>query len=507
MVAKVNPGKSIRGVLNYNENKVKAGKATCIAAVGFGCEANELSFKEKLNRFTDLTSRNQITQTNAVHISLNFDPSEKFDRDKLCRIAESYLQKIGFGDQPYLVYEHRDANHPHIHIGTVNIKENGDRIGLHNIGKNESEVARKEIEQEFGLIPAESRKQKELFVLKPADLKAAFYGKTETKAAISNVVRCVASNYRFTSLAEYNAVLSQFNVIACRGEPESAMFKKGGLLYRLMDSKGMMVGVPIKASSIYPPDKPPTLKNIEAKYADNKARRKPYGERVSRTIEKILAEGVDKEGFRQQLIKEGIHVVFRENEEGHLYGITFVDNKTHCVFNGSDLGKSYSTNNLRSRFVEAGTAAHQSNRTFVARVLQETDYGAGFMQVLTQWLQNGLIVHATTDEAGMTRFFLGHAQTPMESFIPADKKMTAYLNANALTDKHTRVINDNVMRGGMSGPYFHPSRGTTKVDITDVIVHGLEEMIRGVFEYTYTDYYLPAELLREAKRKKKRRRS
>jgi hypothetical protein len=28
------------------------------------------------------------------------------------------MDKIGFGDQPYLVYRHLDAGHPHIHIVT-----------------------------------------------------------------------------------------------------------------------------------------------------------------------------------------------------------------------------------------------------------------------------------------------------------------------------------------------------------------------------------------------------
>ena len=41
------------------------------------------------------------------------------------------LEKLGFGNQPYLVYQHRDARHPHIYIATTNIEADGKRIDLH----------------------------------------------------------------------------------------------------------------------------------------------------------------------------------------------------------------------------------------------------------------------------------------------------------------------------------------------------------------------------------------
>ena len=68
------------------------------------------------------------------------------------------MDKISFGEQPFLVYNHTDAGHPHIHIATINIKPDGNRIDIHNIGRNQSEQARKEIEIEFNLIKASKRK-------------------------------------------------------------------------------------------------------------------------------------------------------------------------------------------------------------------------------------------------------------------------------------------------------------------------------------------------------------
>ena len=57
------------------------------------------------------------------------------------------MEKIGFGEQPYLTYQHFDAGHPHIHIVSVKVRADGSRIDTQNIGRNQSEKARKEIEE------------------------------------------------------------------------------------------------------------------------------------------------------------------------------------------------------------------------------------------------------------------------------------------------------------------------------------------------------------------------
>jgi type IV secretory pathway VirD2 relaxase len=149
MVAKVNSGKDIRGILNYNENKVMEGVAKCIHENLFGQEVGKLSFNTKLKGFENFMNQNRRATTKAVHISLNFHASEKLSQDTLTGIASTYMDKIGFGNQPYLVYQHFDAAHPHVHIVTTNIQRDGKRIELYNIGKNQSEKARKEIEEDF----------------------------------------------------------------------------------------------------------------------------------------------------------------------------------------------------------------------------------------------------------------------------------------------------------------------------------------------------------------------
>ncbi|MBU1372645.1 MAG: relaxase/mobilization nuclease domain-containing protein [Bacteroidetes bacterium] len=172
MVAKIISGKSLRGALLYNENKVEKKLAELIGENGFQKDFRLLHFNEKLMRLQDLASRNGRVKTNTLHISLNFANGEKLDKEKLNAITKDYMGRIGFSKQPYLIYQHQDAGHPHVHIVTTNIQSSGERISLHNLGKTKSEEARKIIEKSYNLIPASKLDNQQDFKLTKED-----YGK------------------------------------------------------------------------------------------------------------------------------------------------------------------------------------------------------------------------------------------------------------------------------------------------------------------------------------------
>lgn len=393
MVAKVISGKSIRGALNYNENKVKAGNASCIKAHKFGSEVKDLSFSNKLIRFQKLTERNPKVKTNALHISLNFDTSEKLDIKKLNSIAHTYMERIGFGEQPYLVYQHTDAAHPHVHIVSTLIRPDGKRIDIHNLGRNESEKARKEIEIEFGLVQAES-KTKNRPEVQPIEATKAIYGKVETKRAIANTVRWVAQKYKYTSLPELNAALRQFNVIADRGKEETQMFKKKGLRYCMLDKSGKKVGIPIKSSAIYGK---PTLAWLEKQFKLNEALRQPYKEKLRYKIDKGLALGKGIAVFEKWLHASGITMLLRQNEEGRIYGITFVDNQNKVVFNGSDLGKGYGAKAILDQLNTTSTSGTSGSST-ASPIVEELDIALESMeQIVTELTEAKQFDYSTPD--------------------------------------------------------------------------------------------------------------
>jgi hypothetical protein len=347
MVAVIHSSSSLRNILNYNEQKVKTGAARCLEAAYYPKEAANLTFNQKLLRLEKLTELNQRTKVNSVHISLNFDPSEKLEAEKLKRISQDYLERIGFVGQPYLLYEHMDSGHPHLHIVTTNIKPDGARIALHNLGKNQSEEARRAIEKVYGLVEANKSALRETYRLKPVDARRVSYGKAETKKAIANVLQAIIGKYRFSSLAELNAVLKLYKVTADNGAENSRLRQHEGLLYHLLDEQGKAIGTPIKASLFY---NNPGLKKLNVLFAENRLAKEPAKVRIRNEIDLAL---LPRKGSLRDMIgdlkRSGIDTVVRQNEQGVIYGLTYIDHNSRVVLNGSDLGKAYSAKGVLGR--------------------------------------------------------------------------------------------------------------------------------------------------------------
>lgn len=347
MVAVIKTGHSVQSVFHYNENKVKEGAAKCIGEGNYPAAIQDMGASMKLSRLTRQNALNANVKRNSVHISLNFHPSEKYADEKLLRIAEAYMEKIGFGDQPYLVYRHDDAGHPHIHLVSVKVRGDGSRIDMQNIGRNQSEKARRDIEKQFNLVRAEGRKPEEISLVKPVAVSKVSYGKTESKKAMSGVLGSVIFNYKYTSLAELNAVLQLYNIKADRGSEDSRIFKSGGLVYRILDTDGKATGVPVKASDF---SVRPTLAFLEKRYVLNGGEKIFEKKRIRSAVEAVfLGKKIDIDRLSDQMKKEGIDLVFRKSEKGKLYGITYIDHVTRCVLNGSALGKNYSAKGMLER--------------------------------------------------------------------------------------------------------------------------------------------------------------
>jgi hypothetical protein len=372
MVTKIVSGKSIRGIIHYNEDKIAEEQAKLIMASGFAGEVEQMAVIQKLRRFEYLTELNGRVKTNALHITLNFDASDKLDNAKLQQITAEYMERIGFGDQPYLVYRHFDANHPHLHIVTTNIKKDGERIDIHGIGYRLSESARIDLEKEYGLVQASGRQLKNVPGIKAADIEKAVYGKKPTKRTISNIVSAVMRTYKYTSLTEYNAVLRQFNIRADRGNEQTKMYENRGLLYSIINEKGEAIGIPIKASSIYCK---PTLDEVTKQFAPNSEKRKPFKDQLKSAITKVFKDykQLTKASFITELDKRNIACLFRQNEQGLVYGLTFIDHNRKCVFKGSDLDKLYGTKAIMERFSNTDVPVKQVYKAYL-HPQEKTDF-------------------------------------------------------------------------------------------------------------------------------------
>lgn len=392
MVARISSGRSIRGILVYNEQKVEKGEAKVMLASGFATDIDRLSFHQRLFRFEQRTMLNARSKVNAMHISLNFHADDKLDLGKMQLIASEYMEKIGMGEQPFIAYQHFDSAHPHLHIATVLIDKQGHRLDTNNIGRERSEPARVLLEQKFGLVKAEGRR-----LSSEPYLRAAEYGALPTKKQLAGITKAVMSDYAYTSFAEYKAVLAQFNVHVDRGFEDSVMFQNKGLVYSIMDPSDNPVGVPFKASSFY---RGATMKELEKRFEKNSEKRKSSKQNLQERVDSVMGRysTVSIETLVRELASERVGLVLRRNEVGRIYGLTFIDHQHRTVFNGSDLGKGYAAMAVIAMFSEMDVPRQYLDKEISINFLDK-GFGASGKQVRDEEnLWDGLLKKADYDD-------------------------------------------------------------------------------------------------------------
>jgi hypothetical protein len=361
MVAVIGTGTSLHRPFLYNENKVEEKAAICIAAVGYPKDLPELTKAQKLNRLLNQAALHTTAKRKGIHISLNFDPSEKdISDDKLIAIAAEYMQAIGFGDQPCLIYRHHDAAHPHIHIVSTTIAADGSRINTQNIGKEKSEPASRLLEKKYGLVPADKRQRSRIYRPEPIAASVIAQGEAGIRRKIQSVLAKLLRSYNYTSMAELNALLSLSSVNAYTGDKGSRTLLHDGLYYRIVRMDGEPVVKPVKASRFFidMPQKHAAFRNrptkayLKQRFMENFLPKKKHRTRLKNLIDLALLTEKKTPGLKEfmaALHAQGVDLVLRQNREGHIYGITYVDHNSRCVFNGSDLGKTYGASGILQR--------------------------------------------------------------------------------------------------------------------------------------------------------------
>lgn len=273
-----------------------------------------------------------------VHISLNPHPDDVLTDAQLTEIAREYMDKMGFGDMPYMVYKHTDINRHHMHIVALRVRTDGSCISDKNNFYRSKEITR-ELERKYGLKTAEREKvtpETPLLKIDPSG---------DLKKQVASVVKIVGMRYRFQTIGEYNAVLSLFNVRCENTDGRVNGREYHGLVYFALGEDGQPIAAPFKASRL---GKFARREAIDAKYEQSKETVSiaPTKEKVAR----VLSECSAKEDFIARLKEENIDVVMRYTAEGRIYGVTFIDHNTFNVLNGSRLGKAFSANALEDRF-------------------------------------------------------------------------------------------------------------------------------------------------------------
>lgn len=381
MVAKISYGSSLYGALAYNGEKINEGVARILETNKVFCSAdNRHDITACMQDFLAYMPSRVHTKKPVIHISLNPHPDDKLSDEQFSAIALEYIEKMGYGNQPFVVYKHEDIDRHHLHIVTLAVNEQGKKISDGNNFYKSKHITR-EIEQKYGLLPAERQRAKETFRLQRVRPEEG-----NLKKQLASVIKPAAKFYHCPSFKEYRTLLSTYNI--CVEEVKGEVYGKpyNGLVYFATDDKGKKVGNPFKASLFGKAVGYEALQN-RFKASKEKLKEKHLAPKTKAGVVGALRRSATKEDFRANLHRKGIDVLFRENEEGRLYGITFIDHNNGCVVNGSRLGKELSANAVAEWFdrphPELSVAAPQGENQSASQTLpsEETSILGGLLDL------------------------------------------------------------------------------------------------------------------------------
>ena len=343
MIAKISATENLGGTLGYNFKKVEKGEASVLlAAELYQNKEGRYTMEEVFADMQALISKKCRTKKTMFHCSLNPHPDEKLSDEQLVQIAKEYMEALGYGKQPYIVFKHNDISREHIHIVSLRVDCRGRKIN-DKFEKRRSKQITDALERKFGLIPSSKVSGKV-----ETETPKVNIDRGNIKEQVASVIRMVLKHYKFCSLGELNAILNKYNLAVEEVKTEFRGKKYDGLVYVPTDDKGGKISTPINASDI---GRGVGYTAVQNRIQKSKRAIKPLIPTIRNKVLQTMrtSPNTEKE-LRQRLEEQVLRVVIRKNDNGRIYGITFIDDEQGVALNGSRLGKGYAANIFNGYF-------------------------------------------------------------------------------------------------------------------------------------------------------------
>lgn len=248
MVANIRSGSSPGGALRYNKEKVDKDEAEVLLwqkMLEPFDKHGRLDIDACMDSFWPYLEANRRTTNTVFHASLNPSPEDRLTDEQLREIANEYMQKMGYGDQPYIVFKHKDIDRQHLHIVSLRVDEKGCKLPHDFEARRSAEITR-DLEHKYNLHPAvKGQEQRDT-----PDLRKVNYKTGNVKHQISSVVRSCLRNYKCSSYGEFRTLLELFNVSVEERTGTIDERNYAGIVYGAMTDDGYGIGTPFKSSRI-----------------------------------------------------------------------------------------------------------------------------------------------------------------------------------------------------------------------------------------------------------------
>ena len=299
--------------VQYNDKKVEKGTGELMLMKNFPSFINENSSQEEVKNYLKSISKNEKVKKPQFHavISTKF---QQHSKEELAKVAEDFMQEMGYGNQPFLVVFHNDTENNHVHIVSTRVNK--------STGKKLNDSYEK------------LKAQKALI-----DIKERIYGKNNQETIINLL------NYKISSLKQLEILLERngFKVVKNKNDENALDILKNGVREKTIN------GNQLNFSTIKNDNRAKQIKAILNKYKEVYSN-KVFKVEDRRYLEKMLPEEKQKENwkpkieFESELQKKlrdvfGIDVIFHHKDELHPFGYTLIDHKTETIYKGSDILK------------------------------------------------------------------------------------------------------------------------------------------------------------------------
>ena len=343
MIAKISPpSKDLMKTLTYNFRKVDRDQADILLSGQLSADGR-LTAERVFREMRAYIPNGARTKNIVFHASINPRPDEPLSDDRLRTIAREYLCRLGYGDQPFIVFKHRDIAREHIHLVSTRVRHDGSKIRDTMEHVRSTRIMRS-LEAKFGLLPSGHSQKKMDVSAQPSvvDIDAG-----DIRRQVAAAVQYVLGRYAFQSVGEMNLLLARFRVTAEEVKTERKGRPFDGIVYAATDADGHKICTPIKAFEI---GRQVGYAALRRHFEQSKGVVRERSGAIRRAIADVMQTSPDRAEFIDRMRERGIETVTRINAAGRLYGITFIDDANSIAVNGSRLGKSFAANVFNAYF-------------------------------------------------------------------------------------------------------------------------------------------------------------
>lgn len=299
--------------VQYNDKKIEKGTGELMLMKNFPSFINENSSQEGVRNYLKSISKNEKVKKPQFHavISTKF---QQYSKEELTKVAEDFMQEMGYRNQPFIVVFHNDTENNHVHIVSTRVEKS----------------TGKKINDSYEKLKA----QKAMM-----NVKERIYGKNNEEI-INNLL-----NYQISSLKQLEILLERngFKLTKNANDENALDIMKNGVKLKILN------GNQISFTTNSDNNRSKQLKAILIKYkhlCSNKVFKVEDNRKQQSKlpVEKHKDDWKPKIEFESELQKKlrdifGLDIVFHHKEGQKPFGYSMIDHKSGKVFKGSEILK------------------------------------------------------------------------------------------------------------------------------------------------------------------------